>query len=185
MVPARSAGNTSRRRHFTGAGWRGAPRRLYTERMADDRAIAINRKANHEYAIDETYEAGMVLTGSEVKSLREGKAVLGDAFARIDGKGDLVLINLHIAPYDKAGYAQHEPTRTRKLLLHKSEIERLRGKTQEKGLALVPIRMYWKNGYAKVLLGLGKGKKLHDKRADIKARETKRELDRALRSRNR
>lgn len=153
--------------------------------MSDDKAIAINRKASHEYAIDETYEAGMVLTGSEVKSLRAGKAMLGDAFARIDSRGNLVLINLHITPYEKAGYAQHEPTRTRKLLLHKAEIERLRGKTQEKGLALVPLRMYWKNGYAKVLLGLGKGKKLHDKRADIKDREIKRELDRALRSRNR
>ena len=144
-----------------------------------ERAIAINRAASHEYHIDETYEAGMVLSGSEVKALREGKANLGDAFARVRGS-EIYLINLHISPYEKARENQ-EPTRTRKLLLHRHEIERLRGKTQEKGLTLVPLRMYWKNGYAKVLLGLGRGKKLHDKRADIKERETRRDLQRALR----
>jgi SsrA-binding protein len=151
------------------------------EKEHSDRAIAINRRATHEYAIDETYEAGMVLTGTEVKSLRQGKANLGDAFARVSGD-HVVLINLHISPYEKGGYVNHEPTRTRKLLLNKSEIERLRGKTQEKGLTLVPLRMYWKNGYAKVLLGLGKGKKMHDKRADIKSREVKRELSRVLKN---
>jgi SsrA-binding protein len=144
-----------------------------------DRAIAINRSASFQYHIEETYEAGMVLSGAEVKALREGKCNLGDAFARVRGT-DIFLINLHISPYEKAR-ENAEPTRTRKLLLHRHEIERLRGKTQEKGLALVPLRMYWKNGFAKVLLGLGRGKKLHDKRADIKDRETKRDMQRALR----
>ncbi len=145
-----------------------------------DRAIAINRKASHEYHIEETFEAGLVLSGSEVKSLRAGKANIGDAFARITGS-DAVIINMHISPYADAGYAQHEPTRTRKLLLHKKEIERLRGKTQEKGLSVVPLRMYWKNGYAKLLIGLGRGKKLHDKRQDSKAKDVQREMARAMR----
>jgi SsrA-binding protein len=146
-----------------------------------EKAIAINRRASHEYHIDETFEAGMMLTGTEVKSLREGKANLSDAFARVTGDG-IYLLNLHISPYGKSGqYDQHEPTRTRKLLLHKGEIERLRGKTQEKGLSVIPLRMYWKRGYAKVLLGLGRGKKMHDKREDVKKRDQKREMERALR----
>ena len=149
--------------------------------MSEDRAIAINRKASHNYEITETYEAGLVLTGSEVKSLREGKANLNDAYGRVQGDS-VWLLNCHISPYGQAGYAQHEPTRTRKLLLHKQEIERLRGKTQEKGLTLVPLRMYWKDGRAKLLLGLGRGKKLFDKRADAKKADVKRELARALRS---
>ena len=146
-----------------------------------DKAIAINRRAKHEYHIEDEYEAGLVLQGTEVKALREGKANITDAFGRVQGN-DIVLLNMHISPYGKAGaYDQHEPTRTRKLLLHRKEIERLRGKTQEKGLTLVPLRVYWKNGYAKVLLGLGKGKKLYDKRADAKKADVKRQLDRALR----
>ena len=147
----------------------------------DDRAIAINRRANFEYHIDETYEAGMVLVGTEVKSLRDGKANLSDAFGRVKGNA-IYLLNLHITPYGKAARDNHEPTRTRKLLLHKSEIERLRGKTLEKGYSLIPLRMYWKNGVAKVLLGLGKGKKLHDKRADAKEKDAKRDMSRALRA---
>ncbi len=157
-------------------------RDAYNQRMSDgDRAIAINRKATFNYAIEDTYEAGMILTGSEVKALREGQANIGDAFARV-GPDGVYLINLHIPPYTKTGqFDQHEPTRTRKLLLHAGEIEKMRAKTQEKGLTLVPMRMYWKNGYAKVLLGLGKGKKMHDKRADIKKKEVAREVARAIR----
>jgi SsrA-binding protein len=150
----------------------------------EDRAIAINRRANFEYHIDETYEAGMVLVGTEVKSLRDGKANLSDAFGRVRGNA-VYLLNLHITPYGKAARDNHEPTRTRKLLLHKGEIERLRGKTLEKGYALIPLRMYWKNGVAKILLGLGKGKKLHDKRADSKEKDAKRDMSRALRDSNR
>ena len=152
-----------------------------SEDKVREKAIAINRSASHEYHIDETFEAGMVLTGTEVKSLRDGKTNLGDSFARVRN-GEMYLLNLHISPYGKATLDNHEPTRTRKLLLHKSEIERLRGKTQEKGQTIIPLRMYWKDGRAKVLLGLGKGKKLYDKRADAKAADSKRELSRALRS---
>lgn len=151
-------------------------------KTGEERAIAVNRRASHEYQIDETYEAGLVLVGTEVKALREGKANLNDAYARVKD-GEVYLLNLHISPYGKAARDNHEPTRTRKLLLHRHEIERLRGKTQEKGLTLIPLRMYWKNGRAKVLLGLGRGKKLFDKRADAKKADVKRELARALRSR--
>ena len=149
-----------------------------------ERAIAINRRARHEFEINETFEAGMILHGTEVKSLREGKANISDAFARVNN-GAVELINLHIPPYTKANRENHDPTRSRMLLLHKKEIEKLRGKTQEKGFTLVPMKMYWKNGYAKILLGLGKGKKLYDKRADIKKKDVERQMARAIREHNR
>ena len=155
------------------------------KKKSDDNAIAVNRRARHEYEINETFEAGMVLHGTEVKSLREGKANVSDAFARVNPAGDVELVNLHIPPYSKAARGNHEPTRARKLLMHKKEIERLRGKTQEKGFTLVPMKMYWKNGYAKILLGLGRGKKLYDKRADIKKRDVERQLARVMREHKR
>ena len=152
------------------------------ERLAAQRDVAINRRARHDYFIEETLEAGLVLTGSEVKSLRAGKAQLKDSYGRVKG-GEVWLLNAHISEYGPASQFGHEPTRSRKLLLHRREIERLIGKVKERGLTLVPLRLYFKHGHAKVELGLGRGKKLYDKRASIKERETRRELDRAVRSR--
>jgi SsrA-binding protein len=151
-----------------------------TERLAAQRDIAVNRRARHDYHIEETIEAGLVLTGSEVKSLRAGKAQLKDSYGRIS-KGEVWLFNAHISEYAAAAQFGHEPTRSRKLLLHRREIERLIGKVKERGLTLVPLRLYFKHGRAKVELGLARGKKLYDKRASIKEREVKREVDRAMR----
>jgi SsrA-binding protein len=145
-----------------------------------DRDIAVNRRARHEYHIDETFEAGIALLGSEVKALREGKANLKDSYGRIDGD-QVYLLNAHISPYGPASQFGHEPTRTRKLLLHREEIARLTGKVKERGLTLIPLRLYFKRGRAKVELGLARGKKQHDKRESIKEREVRREMDRALR----
>ena len=142
-------------------------------------SIAKNRRARHDYAILDTYEAGLVLTGSEVKSLRDGKANLSDAYG-IVRNGELFLLNLHISPYERASYNNHEPTRTRKLLLHKREIRRLIGAVERQGLTLVPLELYFRNGRAKVTLALGRGKKLHDKREDLKRRVTERETARAV-----
>ena len=147
-----------------------------------EKIIAINRRARHDYFIDETIEAGLVLTGSEVKSLRAGKAQLKDSHARIE-RGEAWLANAHISEYNPAAQFGHEPTRKRKLLLHAREIDRLTGKVKEKGLTLIPLRMYFKNGRAKVELGLARGKKQYDKRESIKERETDREVDRAMRRR--
>jgi SsrA-binding protein len=146
---------------------------------ARDRDIAVNRRAFHDYFIDERYEAGLVLVGSEVKSLRAGRANLKDAYARFFGE-ELFLVGSHISPYAPASQFGHDPVRSRKLLLHKKEIERLRGKIQERGLTLVPLRLYWSKGRAKAELGLGRGKKLHDKRETIRARTERREMDRAM-----
>jgi len=118
-------------------------------RAEEQKDIAVNRRARHDYFIEETYEAGLVLQGSEVKSLRDGRANLSDSYARII-RGEALLINAHINPYSAASRFNHEPTRTRKLLLHKKEIERLAGKTQQRGLTLVPLRLYFKDGRAKV-----------------------------------
>ncbi len=151
--------------------------------MADNiKIITENRKARHDYQIEETYEAGLVLAGTEVKSLRAGRANLKDSFARVD-KGEVFLYNAHISPYDQASRFNHDPRRTRKLLMNKYEIRRLIGRVQEKGLTLVPLRMYFKNGRAKVELALAKGKKLYDKRDDIAARDAKREVEKAFRER--
>jgi SsrA-binding protein len=136
--------------------------------------IADNRKASFDYHFLETFEAGVVLSGTEVKGIREGKANLRDSYARVEG-GEVWLYNVHINPYSHRGYAAHEPKRKRKLLLHRAEIRKLIGRTVEKGLTLVPTRMYFKNGKVKVGLALARGKQVHDKRETIKRRETERE----------
>lgn len=152
-----------------------------TRTKSPSSSICENRKARFDYQIDETFEAGLVLTGSEIKSLRQGKAQLTNAYADIRN-GEAFLLQAHINPYDKGGYANHEPDRKRKLLLHKKEIDYLAGKIQTKGLTLVPLKMYFKKQYAKILLGLGKGKKTLDKRQTIKERENKIRLDRVVKT---
>ena len=142
-------------------------------------AVASNPKARHDYEILETLEAGVVLTGSEVKSLRGGTASLRESFAIIRD-GEPLLIGMHIAPYAQAGYAGHDPTRTRKLLLHKGEIQRLVGKTAERGLTLVPLRVYFSHGLAKVELGLARGKRTYDRRESLKERDAQMQIDRAM-----
>ncbi len=144
-----------------------------------EKLISSNRKARHDYHIDETYEAGIVLTGTEVKSIRAGRVNLKDSYARIVGN-ELFLYNMHISPYDQGNRFNHEPLRTRKLLMHKSEIRRLTGKVQEKGYALVPLKLYLKRGLVKIELGLGRGKKAYDKRQAIAERESRREMERAF-----
>ena len=141
-----------------------------------------NRKARYNYQILDTQEAGIVLEGTEVKSLRAGKANLQDSYARIE-KGELLLYNMHISPYEQGNRFNHEPKRTRKLLMHKHEINRLLGETKEKGLSLIPLKVYFKNSKAKLALAVAKGKKMHDKRQSIAARDAKREMDRALKAR--
>lgn len=148
-------------------------------RESGRKVIATNRRARHDYAISDTYEAGLVLTGTEVKSLRDGKANLTDAFAEVRN-GEVWLVNLYIPEYDQGTWTNHEPRRTRKLLLHAHEINRLIGKTKQSGLTLVPMQLYFKDGKAKVEIGLGKGKKAYDKRQDLAAREAKRDADRAV-----
>ena len=141
-----------------------------------------NPKARHDYEILETMEAGMVLTGSEVKSLRGGSASMRESFAIIRD-GEPLLIGMHIGPYAQAGYAGHEPTRTRKLLLHKDEIQRLVGKTAERGLTLVPLKVYFSHGLAKIEIGLAKGKKTYDRRESLKEKDAQMQIDRAMRRR--
>jgi SsrA-binding protein len=148
-----------------------------------EQSVCINRQARHNYFIDENYEAGLVLLGSEVKSLRDGKANLKDGFARIQ-KGEAVLLNVHISAYPGANQFNHEPTRARKLLLHAREIERLTGKTKERGFTLVPLRLYFKNGKAKAELGLARGKKLYDKRETLRRKEAVREVERSIKARS-
>ncbi|MGH2675521.1 MAG: SsrA-binding protein SmpB [Actinomycetota bacterium] len=144
-----------------------------------ERAVATNRRARHDYEIEETYEAGMVLLGSEVKSLRAGRASLAEAYARVTD-GEVWLDGLHIPPYAQAAGRGHEPRRPRKLLLHRGEIDRLIGKTQERGLTLVPLRLYFRRGVAKVELGLGRGKRRYEKRQAIAEREHRREMEREV-----
>ena len=148
------------------------------------KAIATNRKARFDYDFEDTFEAGMVLSGSEVKSLRAGQANLGDGYAFVRG-GEVFLIGVHIAPYKYARLGGHEPERERKLLLHRHEITKIAGKLASQGSTLVPIRMYFKGGVAKVELGLGKGSRQYDKRHKIRAREEKREMERAQSRRGR
>jgi len=147
------------------------------------KTVTVNRKARHEYHILETFEAGISLSGTEVKSLRAGKANLQDSFARVE-TAELMLYNMHISPYEQGNRFNHEPKRTRRLLMHKYEIMRLLGKTREKGLALIPLKVYFKNGLAKVELALARGKKMYDRRDDIAARDAKREMDRAMKERS-
>jgi SsrA-binding protein len=145
-----------------------------------EKTIALNRKARHEYHIDDTFEAGLVLTGTEIKSVRAGKVNLSDAYARVE-RGEAWLMGATIAPYEGGNRWNHEPRRDRKLLLHRTEIAELAGRVGQKGLTVVPLRLYIdRKGHAKVELGLARGKQLHDKRRDIAARDARRELDREL-----
>jgi SsrA-binding protein len=150
-----------------------------TEREAAQKNIAENRKAYHDYHILETFETGVVLLGTEVKSIREGRVNLRDSYARAEN-GEVFVYNIHIQPYSHRGYAEHDPLRRRKLLLHAHEIRKLVGKTVEKGMTLVPLRMYFKDRKVKMAIGLAKGKQLHDKRETIKQRETERETRAAV-----
>jgi len=144
-----------------------------------DRTVATNRRARHDYAIEETFEAGMVLTGPEVKSLRAGRATISDAYARVDETGSALWVeNLHIPPYEMADTRGYEAKRARKLLLHREQIRRLVGKTAERGLTLVPLKIYFTRGIAKMELGLGRGKRQFEKRDSIAEREHRREMER-------
>ena len=143
------------------------------------RPVAENRKAYHDYFIDETYEAGIALVGTEVKSIREGRANLRDSYVLVKD-GEAWLLNCHISPYSHGNIMNHDPLRTRKLLLKKQEIERLKGKTAQKGFALVPLKMYFKGPYVKIEIGLARGKKLFDKREALKEKEAGRQIERAL-----
>jgi SsrA-binding protein len=147
-----------------------------------DKTVAVNRRARHEYAIDETLEAGIALTGTEIKSIRAGRVNLAEAYARIE-RGEAWLIGAHIAPYEQGNRNNHEPTRTRKLLLHRDQISELIGRTQAKGFTLVPLKLYIRNGMAKLEIGVARGKKAYDKRRTIAERDARRELERATKER--
>ncbi len=158
-------------------------RRPATEEKKDAiESIAKNRRARFDYEIIETWEAGIALTGTEVKSLRNGKAQITDAYGIVKD-GEVWLLNLHIAPYEQGNRFNHEATRTRKLLLHSKEIKKMIGAVERQGLTLIALEIYFKNGRAKVRLGLGKGKKLHDKRADLKEKDDKRDMARLIKVR--
>jgi SsrA-binding protein len=147
-----------------------------------DQTVALNRRAHHDYAIEQTLEAGIVLTGTEIKSIRAGRVNLAEAYARIE-RGEAWLIGAHIAPYEQGNRNNHEPTRTRKLLLHRDEISELIGRTQAKGQTLVPLRLYLHKGMAKLELGVARGKKTYDKRRTIAERDMRRELERQTKAR--
>jgi SsrA-binding protein len=147
-----------------------------------DQTVAVNRRARHDYAIDDTIEAGLVLTGTEIKSIRAGRANLAEAYARVE-RGEAWLIGAHIAPYEQGNRNNHEPTRTRKLLLHRDQIAELIGRTQAKGFTLVPLRLYIRNGLAKLEIGIARGKKAHDKRRAIAERDARRDLERETKAR--
>ena len=151
---------------------------------SEPRAIATNRRARFEYEILDTWEAGLALLGPEVKALRTGKANLSDAYATVR-RGEAFLVNAHISPYEKAGRDNADPRRERKLLLHRREIARLQGAVAEKGLTLIPLKLYFKNGRAKVQIGLARGKRKYDKRQTIRRREEEREIQRVVRGRRR
>lgn len=148
----------------------------------DGKLVAQNKKARHDYEIEETFEAGIVLQGTEIKSVRNARVNLKDSYARID-KGEIFLHNMHISPYEQGNRYNHDPLRTRKLLLHKKQISRLIGETKESGYSIVPLKMYIKDGYAKVLIGVARGKKKYDKRQDLKQKEAKRDIERAFKER--
>lgn len=149
---------------------------------SETQSVARNRAARHEYQILDTWEAGIVLTGTEVKSLREGKVNIGDAYG-IVRDGEVYLLNMNVSPYERGGYVNHEPTRSRKLLLHKREILKIGGKASEKGYTIIPLRAYFKDGRVKVEIGLARGKKAHDKRETIKRKDIERETRQAVRER--
>ena len=147
-----------------------------------DKTVAVNRRARHEYAVEETLEAGIALTGTEIKSIRAGRVNLAEAYARIE-RGEAWLIGAHIATYEQGNRNNHEPTRTRKLLLHRDQIAELVGRTQAKGFTLVPLRLYIRNGMAKLEIGVARGKKAYDKRRTIAERDARRELERSTKER--
>lgn len=151
---------------------------------ASEKIICQNKTARINYFIDETYEAGIVLVGTEVKSLRDGHANLKDSYALVKNE-EVYLYELHVSPYSHGNRYNHNPLRVRKLLLHKREIRRLYGKSRERGLTLVPLKMYFKNGKVKVEIGIGRGKKRYDKREDLKLKEDRRDIERGFRSKNR
>jgi SsrA-binding protein len=142
-----------------------------------EKTVALNRRARYDYAVEQTLEAGIVLTGTEIKSIRAGRVNLGDAYARIE-HGEAILVGAHIAPYEQGNRYNHEPLRTRKLLLHRDQIAELAGLSQAKGLTIVPLRLYLRKGLAKLELGVARGKKTHDKRRTIAERDARRELQR-------
>jgi len=154
------------------------------ERAKAQRIVADNRKAFHDFHVLDTWEAGLALLGTEIKAIREGRVNLRDSYARIDN-GEVWLMNVHISPYSHTGYAHHEERRQRKLLLHRHEIDKLTGLVREKGLTLVPLQLYFKNGRLKAALALVKGKQLHDKRETIRKREVDRETRAAVKQRSR
>jgi SsrA-binding protein len=148
--------------------------------MGEEKTVALNRRARHEFSIEDTIEAGIVLSGTEIKSLRAGKANLADSYARIE-RGEAWLVGAHIAPWEAGSRFNHPPKRDRKLLLHRMEIDQLLGKTKAKGLTLIPLRLYIsERGKAKIELGLGKGKQLHDRRRDIAERDARRQMERDI-----
>lgn len=158
---------------------------MNAERDRQEKVVTVNRKAFHDYAVEETLEAGLVLTGPEVKSIRQGRLNLREAYARIDN-GEAWLVGMHISPYQQAGrYEQHDPDRTRKLLLHRDEIRRLTQQTRAKGMTLVPLRLAFRRGRVKLDLGVARGKKLYDKRQALAEREAQRDVQQALKLRNR
>lgn len=150
---------------------------MTVQEETDGKVVTTNRKARHEYTVLDTYEAGIVLTGTEVKSLRLGNANLADGYAELRN-GEVWLLHMHVSPYDQGSYANVDPLRERKLLLHRKEIRKLKSRVQEKGLTLVPLKVYFKHNIAKVLLGLCRGKKAYDKRHDIAKRDAERDLRR-------
>ena len=152
------------------------------ETKSNIKIVAENRKARHDYHIHETYEAGIALTGTEVKSLRAGKANLKDSYAHVEN-GEMMISQMHISPYEQGNIFNHDPMRKRKLLMHKKEILKLFGKTREKGYSLVPLKLYFTRGKAKLQIALASGKKNYDKRQDIAARDAKRDMERAMRDR--
>ena len=154
------------------------------DRKKAERVIADNRKAHYDFHLIETFEAGLTLVGTEVKAIREGRVNLRDSFAKVEG-GELFVHNVHIGAYSSRGYADHEPLRPRKLLLHRQEIRKLIGKTTERGMTIVPVRMYFKGGRVKIAISLAKGKKDYDRRETIKRRETERETRTAIKERGR
>lgn len=146
-----------------------------------EKTVAANRRARHDYFIEDSWEAGLVLTGTEVKSMREGKATITEAYVRLDKNGEAWLVGAHIQPWAHGNRFNHELARPRKLLMHKRELRRLIGKVNREGFTLVPLKLYFTRGKAKLEVGLGKGKKLHDKREDTKRADAKRAMDRAKR----
>ena len=155
-----------------------------SDRKKAERIVAENRKAHHDFHLLETFESGMALVGTEVKAIREGRVNLRDSYAKVDG-GEVYVHNIHVGAYSSRGYADHEPLRPRKLLLHRQEIRKLIGKTTERGMTLVPVRMYFKNGRVKIAISLAKGKKDYDRRETIKRREIDRETRAAVKTHGR